>query len=72
MSDLVVTNDQPEMIHPTIAAELPGIEVERETPSWVQILNRMDVTDRASVARVTADLCISFDFYIETSSNSSN
>ena len=53
MSDLVLPKDQPKTIHPTIAAELPGIEVERETPSRVQILNSMDVTDRASVARVT-------------------
>ena len=56
MSDLVVTNDQPKMIYPTIAAEPPGIKVEREKPSRVQILNRMDVTNRASVARVTAGL----------------
>ena len=63
MSDLVVTNDQPKMIYPTIAAELPGIEVEREKPSRVQILNRMDVTNRASVARVTAGL----DVEVETS-----
>ena len=56
MSDLVVTNDQPKMIHPTITAELPGIKVERETPSRVQILNRMDVTDCVTVARVAAGL----------------
>ena len=66
MSDLVVTNDQPKMIHPTIAAELPRIEVERETPSRVQILNRMDVTDRASVARVTAGLDVEVETNTET------
>ena len=35
MSDLVVTKDQPKLIHPTIAAELSGIEVEsdRAAPS---------------------------------------
>ena len=30
MSDLVVTKDQPKMIHPTIAADLTGIEVESD------------------------------------------
>ena len=54
------------MIHPTIAAELPGIEVERETPSRVQILNRMDVTYRASVARVTAGLDVEVKTNTET------
>ena len=66
MSDLVVTKDQPKMINPTIAAELHGIEVERETPSRVHILNRMDVTDRASVARVTAGLDVEVETNTET------
>ena len=58
MSDLVVTKDQPKMIHPTITAELPGIKVvsDRAAPSRVQILNSTDVTDRASAARVIAGI----------------
>ena len=40
MSELVVTKDQPKMIHPTIAAELPGIKLESDqaAPSRVQVL----------------------------------
>ena len=66
MSDLVVTKDQPKLIHPTMAAELPGIEVECETPSRVQILNSTDVTDRASAARVTAGLDVEVETNTET------
>ena len=66
MSDLVVTNDQPKMIHPTIAAELPGIEVERETLSRVQIFNRIDVTYRLSVAGVNAGLDAEVETNTET------
>ena len=74
LSDLVVTKDQLKIIHPTIAAEVPGIglDSDRAAPSRVQILNSTDVTDRASAARVIAGLFISFDFYIETSSNSTS
>ena len=47
------------MIHPTIATELPGIELEsdRAVPSRVQVRsNRPDIIDRASDTRVTAGL----------------
>ena len=68
MSDLVVTKDQPKLIHPTIAAELPGIDVEsdRTTPSRVQILNNTDVTDCASAARVIAGLDVEVETNTET------
>ena len=59
LSKLEVTEDQSKMIHPTIPAEIPGIELESDlaTPSRVQVRSdKPDMADRSSAAGVSAGI----------------
>ena len=56
------------MIHPTIPAELPGIERKSDwaAPSRVQVLNSTDITNHTSDARVTAGINVEAETNTET------
>ena len=56
------------MIHPTIPAEIPGIELKsnQAAPLRVQVVNTRDITNRASDARVTTGLSVEAETATDT------